>query len=532
VVGLSRTHSIIGLSAAFIFLIVAFVPAAPAQAAAPLPQVLDLYLADGALSPAKPTASASLSRSINNEVGATTPGFNAATSPAEAGGRNAATWGGYKLPQTIYYTGGAVVTLYLTPAADQKVIIDDIWAGVADNTSAVASTKSGNRGFYTDTKTAGTPPPTAGQLANNTLEVGEVQKFEIPIGGMRGTNDGRIRRDQTLRLDIKVSAFTVEGAPVDIKVLYGSTQHPSRVSGPVNVLPAGVAAGNIAATYFLADRSFTQVAPTSATPQKRATESSLAVSGTAVPAGTLASASTWSWGNHTFTQPFKPTGDCLLRVFVANAEAQTVGALRGLRAILTFNAPGKAPISRQSDIGVGVAGRTFTTGAQNAPTARITFYVALNMTGIDVPAGTRMELQFITWSTSSDQTGKLYFFYGGTVDNAALMFILPPGSGTESGSGGGATASATSGATSPTTTATSGATSGTATSAATNATGSSGTAAGNGTNNGTGEGAGEAASNGRARAKDVSPPADIPGAGPALAVAALGLGLAFLRRRR
>jgi len=477
------------LIASLVVLSLSLVPVAPAAGPAASP-VLDLYFKSDGLTTDPPTAATSSTKTLSDDDPA---GFNAPAAPVFIGGGALLyTWGTYKFTEDVTITQIGVATVFVT--ADTAALIDDIGVYVYKGTSTT-STASGGRGFYADSSTSA-------PLGTNTLANGKVLKFEIPLAGLLGS---KWKKDDVLSVALAVSALTVEGTPTDVKLAFGSAKHPSRISFAVDHVPASAKSEASLTSFYLGDKSLQSDAPIAEVVLKRQTESKEPNSG--LGPASAGSSSAWSWGKVTLGQPLKAAGECLVVVYIGLGESPSAAAMRGLRAVILLTPPGAtAAIQRQQDIGI----RPTAFQSASAVAAPTRFALAVNMTGIDVPAGTSFELQFLTWSTS-DTPGKLFVHYGAKTTPSAVHFIA-------SGSGAAPPASSSPTSTTATTSSSAGQTSSsaavTSTSVATNGSGTNDTAGAE-----------------TAGAKDASPPGKLPGVGVWAAIAVLAC-VAVLARRR
>jgi hypothetical protein len=390
----------VGLSASLVtFLLLVSFPSAPA-APAPEQATLDLYLAANALSPSPPTGATAAARSIVATASLPTAGAAVLTAQISE-------WGRYKFPVDTRFTSNGAVTVWVT--ADTAAVINDV-RGYVYKGAGTTSLASGGRGLYAD--------QTAGTSNQHLLTPGRSLKFELGLN-LQGLE---WKAGEEFTLKFWVSAATAAGTPVDVRIQYGSLDRPSRISAAVSDL-GGVVAPNALRSYFFTADGLTREAPSATTSLRRVSES-MGAHASAPQGSSVATATTWSWGKLTLEEPVTAQGEALVSVWTTVDGAQKAGVLRGLRVLLEMKPPTTPLITRQQD--VGIAARSYeSVSTANAATSR--FVMAVNMTGIDLPAGSTLEVKFIVWSTNNDPPGRIVFLYGSTAHPASVQFTVPGG---------------------------------------------------------------------------------------------------------
>lgn len=376
---------------------------APPAAAEPTPPqtALDLYLSAEGLSPAPPASEESAAFVAVDP--ATLP-LSGATFPTAL----IVDFGSYEFPVDTTITTSGVLTVFVT--ADTASFITDIRAFVYDE--AGDEVASGRKGPFVGS-TVSTSTSTPGQT-DNQLRPGRILKYELGIP-LAGTDWAA---GDALTLSFWMSAVSAAGTPTEVKILYNSTKHPSRLAFGVDT--AGPAAApNLFKFLYLAQDGLAKDAPVAEESLKRATASDgQCAQGTCPPQfATMATAGQWTWGSFVLDEDFTPTGDMLATVWVTLDGSPGAAVIRALRVHARFTLPGEDDaIVREQDMGV----RPTAFNSQQPSTLRLN--LGVNMTGLTLPAGTTLELRFSTWSTDESPGGAIVLLYGSAAHPASLMF--------------------------------------------------------------------------------------------------------------
>lgn len=356
-----------------------------AQTVQPQAQVVDLFLTADALSPVAPTAAESQSRSIISN--AATPGLGFIVP-----------WGDFEIPHDLVMSNNAVVTFWLT--SDTVAPLTNIRATIQKNGADVAS---GQIGTFADSASNG---------EKNLIRSEEQQKFVlgVPLGGSEWSAGDK------LTLAFVFFGAAASDTPTDVFVVFGSTVHPSRVAIAVDD-PGGLASAATAKTLYLGDGALVEDAPIATEDKARASEST----GNAGTVSTIATAAAFVWGKATTTQDMV-LGETTVTLWVSGSGNAV--AMRGLRAFLFV---GGAEVAQEQ---VGTSAWTYpvhvtTGGPVQNPVFR--FVIGLDTDGLEVPAGTDIELRISTWSTTDSSVGQIVFLYGSVGRPASVMLLAKGG---------------------------------------------------------------------------------------------------------
>lgn len=212
------------------------------------------------------------------------------------------------------------------------------------------------------------------------------------------TNGETIDGDIELRLSLRGTG-TDAAEPADIYALYGSTAHPSHLSAGVTAesLEALDGPSGFARTYYFDDESFTMEPPTSEESKTRSHDV-LGVENIATSAGMV-------WGSTIVEEDMEFIGDATLTFWLTHS---------GDPAIMRTVRP---------EIHIGGETVTQTGGIDAWPFAdgeTYGFEIGFPTAGMEVAAGTEIQVDIILWSTNSDEVGTIDYLYGSTVHPAGL----------------------------------------------------------------------------------------------------------------
>ncbi len=344
---------------------------------APTGGYLKLYIEDAGLSPAAPTAEADKTKSV-------------LTSFSSPGLSNFVDLGSWKVTHDLTFTTDGVATLWLS--AEEAAVITSFDVQIRKGSNEVWRSGTGTNGEGTFTDLG--PEPT---------------KYELGVG-LLGTE---WKAGDVFNVRVILFGVAEPGTPTDVFLHYGSLQHPSGVAGSVDAVGALTPAGSPLGVFLAANNALSLDAPTAE--QDLARES-----GNAGP-GALASASAWSWGKTTLPEDTLLVEDS---VFMCWTTLQgTAAAVRGFRVTVDFKTPGGTETVTKS------AGLR-TTSYQSATGAPSVTHWALGLptAGLELPAGTEIDVKFQIWSSHADPPGKVVILYGSATHPSGLVLGAEGGS--------------------------------------------------------------------------------------------------------
>lgn len=337
------------------------VPNAAAQAPPAGSSIVDFYLAKSGLDTTPPAKDVSEKRSILSAVA--TPGLGFIVE-----------WGRIKIPHDLFFVSNGVVTVWLT--SDNTALYTSMNVYIYRGSTQLFSQGSGIN-------------PDTGSGAGNIITSTEAQKaeFAIPLGGTSW------KAGDELGLRFAFFGVGAGGTPADVYILYGSTKHPSRLSAAVDNLGTFPTISSTKTIYLAEAKTLSLNAPTDEKDKMRETENAGPVA--------LGSASAWSWGKFKTTEDMVLAGDSYVVGWVTMQG--TAAAMRGLRVTVAFGstAPNQA---------IGVVANSYQS-VSGAPSVT-RFLVPLNTAGLQIPAGTDIDIRFQMWSSSDANSGKMFFTYG------------------------------------------------------------------------------------------------------------------------
>lgn len=334
----------------------------------------DFYLAEEALDPFLNLSEESQEAGI---VLAATPGASFFS-----------TWGAYEVEHSFRFASDLVATVWL--ASDTAAVMTQFQVRVqkipmgCESDRCVQTIATGSTGNAGD----GT-----GIIDSDPL------KFEVGVPVLGTTWE---IGDQ---INVLFAVFGVGAvAAADVKILYGSVEHPSRLT--VGVDDGGdFPARNRGVTAYLADgENLTYEAPTDEQDHVRVSENEGPFA--------LASAPEWTWGRTNLTQDVVFGGDAVFSCWITTDG--DVAALRGFRVLVTFTPPEGEATTVEKSIGVS------TTNWVASSSVRV-IAVGLNTAGLEFPNGTSVEILLRVFSTSNEDTGNVVILYGSRARPSGLF---------------------------------------------------------------------------------------------------------------
>ncbi len=232
----------------------------------------------------------------------------------------------------------------------------------------------------------------------------DTRRVQIAIPTNGETFDGDIE----LRLSLRGTG-TGAAEPADIYALYGSTEHPSHLSAGVTAesLETLDEPSGFARTYYFDDESLTMEPPT--------TEESKTRSHDVLGVENFATSAGMEWGSVTVEEDMEFIGDATLTFWFTHSGDPAI--MRTVRPEIHI---GGETVTQTG----GIDAWPFTDGETYG------FEIGFPTAGMEIAAGTEIQVDFLVWSTNSDEVGTIDYLYGSTVHPAGLTLRAagdPPG---------------------------------------------------------------------------------------------------------
>lgn len=232
----------------------------------------------------------------------------------------------------------------------------------------------------------------------NTVTTLGTSPTRFLLGGVVRTSDNVYAPADTITLQVTVFAEAVQGTASDVRIHYGSVQHPSGITFGISGSLPEWSVSPKAGFLVLANNALSFHYPNATTEASRPSGQS---------GQTLNSAPEWTWGNVTSSGAFKFRSNAVMNVTI-KVGAQNANAKIALAAHLYVNNVKVASGATPTNPEVG----------QSNVTLRLV--LALNTTNVSVPAGANLTLKFQLYA--SDQTQKFNFLYGSVTRPSGMVF--------------------------------------------------------------------------------------------------------------
>lgn len=354
------------------------------------PGFVGVFFDDPAVSFSTPTAAASKTKSVSTAPAAGAP----ALAPAS-----------YQLPVLF---GGTPAPVALRPATD---VVAAVWLSASQEVPLAALTvdlvkASGSSVTIIAKLNAGATSPlrAADGSPQATLKT-TPSRFYVTGNGSEVTKD--IEAGALTALRIGVLAPGADGQPVDVKLHFGSAEHPSGIVFGNRKDPGSKGLGYGAAIYLDGGNKLTMTDPTA----KKASNRTSGNAGMAVN-----EAAEWEWGSTVVPEKFT-----LLSDGIFNMSLQIPGGTpqAGARVVVQVHLYiDSTKISGATNYQVGTYAKTAAT--QPNPDKVV---VALPLRGVEIPAGSTVKISLQIQAAQPGGTGGAYEVLYGSEKYASGLVV-------------------------------------------------------------------------------------------------------------